>query len=267
MKSLLITAKICTGLLYSLSLGLLSACNIGANQSMQADLFFSPEMVTLLTAIQKGEESKARELLNDGLDLNIHGDEDITPLLWLIVVQHDQAGARLALKLGADPNFKRHNGNNAVTMVARAEDPAWVELVLSAGGDPNSVDHNGQPALFDAIGGELQKNIDLFLHYGADVNLRDLSSRNSALYPAFLDKYEMVHFLIEKGADVRIYTDGGADLAYLVYDALKDSVFPGMDSYPWAMKVKQHLLEQGITFPPPSPKEVRARWAEEGKPD
>jgi len=39
----------------------------------------------------------------------MHGEEGITPLLWLIM-QKDKPAMRLVIKLGADPDFADSNG-------------------------------------------------------------------------------------------------------------------------------------------------------------
>ena len=79
--------------------------------------FFKPGMVELIRAIEKGDETRARKYLK-GVSLNMHGDEGITPLLWLIM-QKDKAGMRLAIKLGADPDFARPNGDTPITKGAK----------------------------------------------------------------------------------------------------------------------------------------------------
>jgi hypothetical protein len=105
------------------------------------------------------------------------------------------------------------------------------------------------------------------LEYGADVNLKDKSGLNAGLQAAILNKYELVNYFIDKGVDVKAYMSGGADLAWLIHDALSDEIItPDNRNYPWVMKIKQHLIDQGVKFPPPSPKEVRAMWEKDGKP-
>ncbi|MCL2891249.1 ankyrin repeat domain-containing protein, partial [Brenneria tiliae] len=178
---------------------------------------------------------------------------------WL-VMEKDQAGAKLALKLGADPNFRTGHGNTAVNMVSGAKSPEWLRMMLDAGGDPNSLDHNKVPALFNAIGEERWADIKLLVERGADINLKDGPGRNGALYAAYLDEYEIVYWLIEQGADITIYDDTGSNLAFSVEDSLA-TMSPQSPHYPWALKVKQLLQQRGVKFPPLSPAEVRERRA------
>ncbi|WP_240630216.1 ankyrin repeat domain-containing protein [Brenneria alni] len=227
---------------------------------MQASEFFTPPMVELLRTIQKGDETAARhQIAQAGLDLNVQGKEGITPLLWL-VMEKDQAGAKLALNLGADPNFRAGHGNTAVNMVSGAKSPEWLKMMLDAGGDPNALDHNKTPALFNAINEERWADIKLLVERGADVNLEDGQKRNSALYAAYINQYDIVYWLIEQGAKADTYSATDGSLAWRVHESL--SIMSSQSpQYSWALKVKQLLQQRGVKFPPLSPAEVRDRRA------
>ena len=245
--------------------GLLSACNLWGT-SMKATEFFETEQVRLLEAIQKGDESLARRILeNEDVKLNARGKDDITPLFWLMM-QKDHEAVERALKLGADPNLKAGNGHNPVTFMAGGNDPEMLQLLLEHGGDPNSKDADGEPALFSAIGQERWENIKTLLEYGADPNLTDGPNRSSAHYAAMLNKFEIVHFLIERGADYTNRNDAGGDIAWIIHEGLTENLInPDFPSYEWALKVKKQLQERGVEFPPPSPEEIREQWKQEGK--
>ncbi|MCF6338360.1 MAG: ankyrin repeat domain-containing protein [Gammaproteobacteria bacterium] len=226
--------------------------------------FFKPDMVELIHAIEKGDESKARNLIDSGLSLNVHGDEGITPLLWLIM-QKDKPAMRLAIKLGADPDFARPNGDTAITMTAGGNDDELLLILLQEGGNPNAVDRNGHPAMFAAVANERKKQIDMLIRFGADINLTDRSAANSALHAAYINRYEMAYYLIAQGVDYAARSAGHADIAWLVHDGLsKELLNPEYPAYSWALKVKQQLIDRGVKFPPLSPREVRWR---EGKPN
>ncbi|WAF99321.1 hypothetical protein NRZ31_00735 [Aeromonas dhakensis] len=227
---------------------------------MQADEFFPAPVVKVLEAIQRGDEAAARRQIAQGVDLNIQDEEGITPLLWLILETKDYKAVELALKVGADPNYKDGFGDNAVCSVAGSKYPELLQVVLDAGGDPNSLDRNSEPAIFNAIGETRWADIKLLVERGADLNLTDGPGRNSALYGAFINQYEVVYWLLQHGADFRIRAAVGADLAYIVEDSLSlmDKSSP---QYPWALKVKQFLIEKGVKFPPLTPAEVRECWA------
>ncbi|WP_038910664.1 ankyrin repeat domain-containing protein [Dickeya dadantii] len=237
---------------------LLSACQAGGH-SMQASELFQPPMAALLQAIRKGDEAEARRQLAQGLNLNIHGKEGITPLLWLIYETQDKNAVRLALKLGADPNYKDGSGDSAVNRVSGVRDPDWLRIVLDAGGNPNAIGRLGQPALLSAINEERWADIKLLVERGADINLADRQKRNSALYAAYINQYEIVYWLIERGAKVDTYSATGGSLAWRVYESLS-IMAQNSPQYPWLLKVKQQLQQRGINFPPLSPAEVQDKW-------
>jgi len=59
--------------------------------------------------------------------------------------------------------------------------------------------------------------------------------------------------------------EAGADIAWNVHHGLsKNLLSPEFPAYGWALKVKQQLLDRGVKFPPPSPREIRFR---EGRPN
>ncbi|MCO7252911.1 ankyrin repeat domain-containing protein [Dickeya oryzae] len=227
---------------------------------MQASELFQPPMATLLQAIRKGDEAEARRQLAQGLNLNIQGKEGITPLLWLIYETQDKNAVRLALKLGADPNYKDGFGDSAVNTVSGAKDPEWLKMMLDSGGNPNAIDRRGQPALFSAIGEERWADIKLLVERGADVNLVDGQKTTSVHYAAYLNKYDIAYWLIEHGAKVDTYSATGGSLAWRVHESLS-IMAQSSPQYSWLLKVKQQLQQRGIKFPPLSPEEVRERRA------
>ncbi|KHN62592.1 ankyrin [Dickeya fangzhongdai] len=239
-------------------LPLLTACHAGG-RSMQASELFQPPMATLLQTIRKGDEAEARRQLAQGLHLNIQGKEGITPLLWLIYETQDKDALRLALKLGADPNYKDGSGDSAVNRVSGVRDPDWLRIVLDAGGNPNAIGRLEQPALFSAIGEERWADIKLLVERGADINLVDGQKTTSAHYAAYLNKYEIVYWLIERGAKVDTYSATGGSLAWRVHESLS-IMAQSSPQYPWLLKVKQQLQQRGIKFPPLSPAEVQNKW-------
>ncbi|MEQ6886677.1 ankyrin repeat domain-containing protein [Salicola sp. Rm-C-2C1-2] len=173
---------------------------------------------------------------------------------------------KLALKLGADPNFPDDSGDTPVTMMAGGNDNEILRLLLEHGGDPNGTNRNGQPALFDAISEERWDNIKTLLGYGADPDLTDKTGTTSARYAARLNQFEIANYLISQGADPLQRDQVGADIAWTIHKRLKrDLIDPKSETYKWAQKVKQQLEERGVEFPPSSPEEVRERWGREGK--
>lgn len=247
--------------------GLLSSCK-SEGKDMKAELFFTAELVNLLHAIQRKDETTAKLLIEQGVNLNVHGDEGITPLLWLIM-QKDAAAVELALQLGADANFpamvkiNREGPKPAqpLAILAGDGDNKLFSILLKYGADPDSRDGStNRPAIFGCIGHDNWQQLSLLLEYGADVNAKDGSNSNSALYAADLGKYDFVYKLINEGASATQPSTTGASVAWRVHLALeKNAKNPAFRVSEETHKTKALLIEQGVTFPPPTPKEVKAQ--------
>lgn len=96
---------------------------------MKADLFFDAKMVSLLGAIQRKDSAAAKAMLAQGVELNVRGEEGITPLLWLIM-QKDFSAIELALQLGADANFPA-----MITINREGPKPAQPLAIIAGDGD------------------------------------------------------------------------------------------------------------------------------------
>ncbi|MGP9800035.1 ankyrin repeat domain-containing protein [Rheinheimera sp. NSM] len=233
---------------------------------MKAELFFNADMVKLLHAIQRKDATTARSMLEQGAELNTHGDEGITPLLWLIM-QKDAAAVELALQLGADANFpamveiNREGPKPAqpLAILAGDGDNKLFSLLLKYGANPDSRDEStGHPAIFGTIGHDNWLQFNLLLEHGADVNATDGSNSNSALYAADLGKYDFVYKLVSEGASATQPSTTGASVAWRVHLAIeKNAKNPAFRVSEDTHKTKALLIEQGVTFPPASPKDVR----------
>ena len=105
----------------------------------------------------------------------------------------------------------------------------------------------------------------MLMRFGADIKLTDRTGTNSALHAAYINRFEMVHYLIEQGVDYAVRDAGHADIAWLIHDKLANNLLsPEYPAYGWALKIKQQLIDRGVKFPPLSLREVR--W-KEGKPN
>lgn len=246
---------------------LLSSCK-SEGKNMKAELFFDTEMVKLLHSIQRQDATSAKSMLAQGIDFNIRGDEGITPLLWLIM-QKDTDAVELALQLGADANFPAMVSINRdgpkpaqpLAIIAGHGDNKLFSLLLKYGASPDSRDEStGQPAIFGTIGHDNWQQFNLLLEYGVDLNAKDRSNSNSALYAADLGKYDFVYKLINAGASATESSTTGASVAWRVHSALEKNVKnPAFKVSDDAHKTKTLLIDKGVSFPPPTPKEIRAQ--------
>ncbi|MGL1050604.1 ankyrin repeat domain-containing protein [Vibrio vulnificus] len=233
---------------------------------MKADLFFDAKMVSLLHAIQRKDSAAAKAMLAQGVELNVRGEEGITPLLWLIM-QKDLSAVELALQLGADPNFPAMIEINRtgpkpaqpLAIIAGDGDNKLFRLLLNYGASPNSRDDStGHPALFRCIGHDNWQQFTWLLENGVDINATDNSNDNAALYASSLLKFDFVVKLLELGIDYTKPNNAGVTLAHAIeVDFATNRKNPGFRLSEDMHKAKAMLEERGVVFPPPTPQEVR----------
>lgn len=246
---------------------LLSSCK-SEGKNMKAELFFDTEMVKLLRVIQRQDAISAKLLLAQGVDLNIVGDEGITPLLWLIM-QKNFSAVELALQLGADANFpamvtiNRDGPKPAqpLAIIAGHGDNKLFSLLLKYGASADSRDEStGQPAIFGTIGHDNWQQFNLLLEYGVDINATDNSGENAALYASGILKFDFVVKLLELGIDFTQADNTGVTLAHAIEtDFNNHRRNPNFKLSDEVRLAKKMLEDKGISFPPPTPKEIRAQ--------
>lgn len=249
-------------------IGFVGNCRSG--ELMNAEEYFAPAVVELLDSIQGSDKAKAKALIDSGVTLNSHGNEGVTPLLWLIT-QRDQQAVELALTLGADPNFpalveiNRSGPKPAqpLALIAGNGDNLIFKLLLEHGANPNSIDQStGHPAIFNVITFENTEQFDLLVKNGVDLDITDRNHANSALYAADIGKYNLVYQLLTLGASPNMPSNTGATIAWRIYSAFeKKEKNPAFRISDDMRKTKELLIEKGVKFPPLSPREVRERLA------
>ena len=221
--------------------------------------FFDRDTYSLINAIDQLDRNQANALIKSGIGLNIHGEEGITPLFWLLINSNFNS-IKLALELGADPNYKAADGRHTVPSIMRTKNDDILSLLLEFGANPNALDLDGYPAIFSSISLENWKQINILIKAGADINNTNKSNENAPLYAALLNKFEICYKLIELGASYNIASASGGTIANRIDNKLsKNLLSPKFEAYSWAIKTKELLISKGVRFPPYSPKEVRER--------
>lgn len=80
----------------------------------------------------------------------------------------------------------------------------------------------------------------------------DNTKKTPVMYAANLNQYEIVYYLLNKGADHKHLSRGGVSLAEIVQDSTVD---PQFAAYEICQKVIKILEERGVRFPVPHPAE------------
>lgn len=96
----------------------------------------------LLAAVQNGDVSAVKALLDQGGDVNLQDDTSRT-LLMYATVRNQQAVVQLLLDKGANANARNSNGETALTLAAREGHPEIARALLGKGADVNVEDNSG----------------------------------------------------------------------------------------------------------------------------
>jgi hypothetical protein len=135
-----------------------------------------------------------------------------TPLLDALILKKKESYTKL-LSLGASPNTICRGGsitpaNSAVMHHAALEqDPFWLRAALESGGDPDLMNDakgmsKGRPLCFAISGDGRIDNVKLLCEHGADIDAPINHLGLTALHEAAGNNFEIVHYLLERGADV-----------------------------------------------------------------
>lgn len=162
-------------------------------------------MVNIWTAVEQEDLEAIQRYVDRGGDLEkgsfIRGK---TPLLHALHL-HKEKSYRKLLELGASPNTFCRGSNAPLDFAAAEEDSYWLRLALDAGGNPNLLNPSGGwprtlPLVVAGNEGGLE-NVKLLLQRGANINAIDLYDRTPLSCACDHAKFEIVHYLLETGAD------------------------------------------------------------------
>jgi ankyrin repeat protein len=224
---------------------------------MIAERYFDGEPLRAAQAIGRDDIGELRKLVQGGVKPDTEGKEGETLLSFAVRVDKRDS-LRELLQLGANPNFRSSIGWSAMAAAARADDEDLLRILLDSGGDPNLRDDVGRPIAFHSTptGGLAPAaaadpvhwgKLELLLKRGADINATAPDGNNLVLYLALTEDWEQVAYLIERGADFQHKDAVGLSVPIEVQESRMDPATPGL------RKVKQLLIERGVTFPVPAP--------------
>ena len=179
------------------------------------------EKINTLTELHlckdNNDVEKAVEIvLNEGVDINIPGKSNRTPLLWASLTASGKFIETL-IDLGADVNAQRTDDKVAsLYLAAYWNNYMAVDILLKHGADVGHLDISETTIHACARKGSLSIS-RLLIDSGFDINLRN-NEGQTALYLAVKNKHKyMVKFLLESKADVNMkYNENASGRIYLV---------------------------------------------------
>jgi ankyrin repeat protein len=211
------------------------------------DMFPDKDVHCLAEAAAKGDVCKIDKLVKDGVDVNSMGTRGATPLFWAL---RNYEGFLHLLKLGANPNVIYDDGSSVMDSAIKHKDHRFLAALIEHKVNVNMVfkEDFGRRPIFYAIR-EGTKPVDLLLNAGADINSKNDHGDTPLLVAAGRPNFEMVYFLLGRGADFTGKGANGLDLATIISKRI-GSLEPSSDNAKWLRKVILWLKVKGVEITP-----------------
>lgn len=205
---------------------------------------------TLAEAAANGEVDLVRSLVADGVDVNVRGTDNATPLYWAL---RNIDGFRVLLELGADPNVVM-GGTSVIHQAAGHADITFLVEALNHGGDPNI--RAGQfhetplfAAMMPGYNSRDRNAVELLLKAGAEISAElsgeafgePLPKQTPVTQAALLKRYDLVYLFLSSDAGPTI--DNVSQISLRDHIAADESTFlPDSEARIWFEKVKRLVL-------------------------
>ena len=198
----------------------------------------------LAEAAGNGDIKLVNTIVLGGVDVNSRGRRNATTLFWSM---KNERGFEALLKLGADVNIIFDDGGSVLHWAARLSDTTILELALKHGGNPDlKAGEFEQTPMFKAISPDLDDGISkaftVLLEHRADINVRDKNGNTLLLAAANLGRFDIVYFLLQRGADSSAVNIHGYDLSEKI-EQKKKLFLPASERAKWLKKVEKSLTK------------------------
>jgi ankyrin repeat protein len=196
-------------------------------------------------------------MLNDKVDINYQEERFGNTLLMLAVNNEHYYSSKALLELGADPNVHDfYDGSSAILDAVNVKDTKFLELLLRFGADANDQEvgerREGNTIRYTPLlkaSAESLDKVKLLVEAGADINYIDEFGVTPLRVALFQDKYSIVLFLLQKGANPKVPLINRDGQDYFIHELLREVVLP-LDSYEYEEKKRiiELLNNEGLDY-------------------
>lgn len=150
----------------------------------------------LIEASIKGDLQQMKELLEDGADINVFGDEGLTPLLFAAKNGHISCVNLLVFRKARINLASCPERVSATHYASIGPSRQLLEFLISNGGKVNAHDETGQTPLHYACHRGGSFIVATLLSHGADIHANDKYGRTPLLMAASRNNYEAIALLL-----------------------------------------------------------------------
>ena len=223
------------------------------------ETYFAGPALAAAQAIRAEDIAKLDQIFaqHHDLDPNQPGNKGVTLLFWAYA-HHSVPMLQALVHKGANVNQLLHLPHSRsaqqggdwmedtylLNIAVKGPKDDLIVALLDLGANPNSKDERQEPALINAIFVRQYQRLKILLDHKANINETDSGGDTAASTLAALNYFEMVYYLLERGADWRV-VDG--TIAFHV----QENDIGNEESTAWQIKVKHWLIAHGVKFPVP----------------
>ena len=162
-------------------------------------------IMSLIHAIENNDIDLVRQLLDNGIDINLRDSTGNTALMWASQEGHNEI-VELLLIEGADVNNIDLDGDTALMLASQEGHTDIMKLLLNSGADPNIQDFDGDTLIMTLSFYGYIENIELLLDSGANTTIRDING-DTALMLASKNGHTDIVELLERHVDQDVLID------------------------------------------------------------
>ena len=193
-----------------------SFVGIGLTLALAVSSLAAEPASPLADALEANDVGRARNLVEQGLDVNARQIDGMTPLHWA-VFHDDAAMTKMLVAAGADVNASNRYGVPPLFLACENGNTEITRQLLQAGADPNATLRGGETALMTAARTGVRGPVSALITHGADVNAKERNGQTAIMWAASAGGAEVVEELINAGAD--FYTPLPSGFAPLFFAA------------------------------------------------
>lgn len=165
----------------------------------------TPPMATklgkrLFVAIDKGNLTLARELLEQGADVNYHDEKKgASPLVRAVARKRGVEFLKLLVKCGADVNYRAPLAGTPLLNAVVANDIEAFRFLVRCDAAPLQHESAGD-LLIEACGHGLFEIAKELISLGADVNAQNVIGQTALAQAVIFERLDLVRLLLQAGA-------------------------------------------------------------------